>query len=61
MTINMSLPLHLPIQSDPRCRCPTASSRYGDYHVIRENKRVATLIELGYLSNPVEELTINIE
>ncbi|MFD9624873.1 SH3 domain-containing protein [Peribacillus muralis] len=33
-------------------------SRYGNYHVIRENKRVATLIELGYLSNPVEELTI---
>ncbi|MFJ7744184.1 SH3 domain-containing protein [Peribacillus sp. NPDC097295] len=37
---------------------PNRGYRYGDYHVIRENKRVATLIELGYLSNPVDELTI---
>lgn len=37
---------------------PNRGSRYGDYHVIRENNRVATLIELGYLSNPVEELRI---
>ncbi|MGE1162216.1 SH3 domain-containing protein [Peribacillus simplex] len=38
---------------------PNRGSRYGDFHVIRENKRVATLIELGYLSNPVEELTLS--
>ncbi|MCU6600422.1 SH3 domain-containing protein [Peribacillus frigoritolerans] len=37
---------------------PNRGSRYGNYHVTRENKRVATLIELGYLSNPVEELTL---
>ena len=37
---------------------PNRGYRLGDYHVIRENKRVATLIELGYLSNPVDELTI---
>ncbi|CAH0134363.1 N-acetylmuramoyl-L-alanine amidase LytC [Peribacillus sp. Bi96] len=37
---------------------PNRGSRYGNFHVIRENKRVATLIELGYLSNPVEELTL---
>ncbi|WP_318508258.1 SH3 domain-containing protein [Bacillus sp. T3] len=29
--------------------------RFGDYHVLRENKRNATLLELGYLSNPTEE------
>ncbi|MDQ7862033.1 N-acetylmuramoyl-L-alanine amidase [Peribacillus frigoritolerans] len=40
---------------------PNRGSRYGNYHVTRENKRVATLIELGYLSNPVERVDINIE
>lgn len=29
--------------------------RYGDYHVLRENKRNAALLELGYLSNSAEE------
>lgn len=29
-------------------------TRFGDYHVIRENSRPATLLELGYLSNPYE-------
>lgn len=29
--------------------------RFGDYHVIRENKQNAVLLELGYLSNPAEE------
>lgn len=32
--------------------------RLGDYHVIRENKRSAVLLELGYLSNPAEEILI---
>ncbi|MBN8200670.1 SH3 domain-containing protein [Bacillus sp. NTK034] len=32
--------------------------RVGDYHVVRENKRNAVLIELGYLSNPAEEALI---
>ncbi|NMD70584.1 SH3 domain-containing protein [Bacillus sp. DNRA2] len=32
--------------------------RHGDYHVIRENKRNAALLELGYLSNPTEESLI---
>lgn len=32
--------------------------RFGDYHVIRENKRNAILLELGYLSNPAEEILI---
>lgn len=33
--------------------------RFGDFHVIRENSQKATLIELGYLSNPTEEMTLN--
>ncbi|MGJ7912256.1 SH3 domain-containing protein [Neobacillus sp. LXY-1] len=33
--------------------------RFGDFHVIRENSQKATLIELGYLSNPQEEITLN--
>jgi N-acetylmuramoyl-L-alanine amidase len=33
--------------------------RFGDFHVIRENTQKATLIELGYLSNPAEEMTLN--
>lgn len=33
--------------------------RFGDYHVIRENSQNAALMELGYLSNPEEEMTLN--
>ncbi|KQL53436.1 hypothetical protein AN964_07975 [Heyndrickxia shackletonii] len=33
--------------------------RFGDFHVIRENSGPAVLTELGYLSNPNEELLIN--
>lgn len=33
--------------------------RYGDYHVLRENKQNAVLLELGYLSNPAEETLIS--
>lgn len=32
--------------------------RFGDFHVIRENSQKAALLELGYLSNPEEELTL---
>jgi N-acetylmuramoyl-L-alanine amidase len=33
--------------------------RFGDFHVIRENSQKAVLMELGYLSNPSEEMTLN--
>ena len=33
--------------------------RFGDYHVLRENKRHSTLLELGYLSNPEDEMLAN--
>lgn len=34
-------------------------ARYGDLHVIRENRQPAILIELGYISNLSEEVMIN--
>lgn len=33
-------------------------ARFGDYHVLRENNRNGVLLELGYLSNPIEETLI---
>lgn len=33
--------------------------RFGNFHVLRENIRPAALLELGFLSNPTEEWTIN--
>jgi N-acetylmuramoyl-L-alanine amidase len=35
--------------------------RFGDYYVIRENSKKAVLVELGYLSNPTEELLVGTE
>ncbi|WP_144701367.1 SH3 domain-containing protein [Fictibacillus phosphorivorans] len=32
--------------------------RYGNFHVLRENKQPAILVELGFLSNPFDEMTI---
>lgn len=34
-------------------------ARFGDYHVLRENKQKAVLLELGYLSNPAEEALVS--
>ncbi|QHE53099.1 SH3 domain-containing protein [Pontibacillus sp. HMF3514] len=33
-------------------------ARFGDYHVIRENRQPALLLELGFLSNPQEGKTV---
>ncbi|MGM7721005.1 N-acetylmuramoyl-L-alanine amidase [Metabacillus sp. Hm71] len=33
--------------------------KFGNFHVLRENKAAAALVELGFLSNRTEELTIN--
>lgn len=33
--------------------------RLGNYHVLRENKNPAILVELGYLSNSLEEMTVS--
>lgn len=32
--------------------------RYGNYHVLRENRQNSALLELGYLSNPTEEILV---
>lgn len=32
--------------------------RFGNFHVIRENKKPAVLLELGFLSNPAEEQVV---
>ncbi len=34
-------------------------TQVGNYHVVRENKNPAVLLELGFLSNPTEEATVN--
>jgi N-acetylmuramoyl-L-alanine amidase len=39
-------------------RLKSRGVRSGDYHVVRENKRQAVLMELGYLSNSAEEMTL---
>jgi N-acetylmuramoyl-L-alanine amidase len=28
---------------------------FGDYHILRENRIPATLVELGFLTNPTDE------
>jgi N-acetylmuramoyl-L-alanine amidase len=38
---------------------PDRGVRFGDFHVIRENPQPAILLELGYLSNPGDEKTVN--
>ena len=38
---------------------PDKGVKFGDYHVLRENKRPAALIELGFLSNPTEEKVVS--
>lgn len=35
--------------------------RFGDFYVLRENPKLAVLVELGYISNPNEELNIQSE
>ncbi|NWQ40147.1 SH3 domain-containing protein [Bacillus sp. EB106-08-02-XG196] len=39
-------------------RLKSRGVRSGDYHVVRENQRHAVLMELGYLSNSAEEMTL---
>lgn len=49
--------IHLATQSQTKLK--SRGVRFGDYHVIRENKQNAALLELGYLSNPTEEFILN--
>jgi N-acetylmuramoyl-L-alanine amidase len=37
---------------------PGGNVRFGNFHVLRENKQPAVLVELGFLSNPFDEMTV---
>jgi N-acetylmuramoyl-L-alanine amidase len=37
---------------------PGGNVRFGNFHVLRENNQPAVLIELGFLSNPYDEMTV---
>lgn len=45
--------------ANSQTRLKSRGVRSGDYHVVRENQRAAVLMELGYLSNSAEEMTLN--
>jgi N-acetylmuramoyl-L-alanine amidase len=44
--------------TNSQTRLKSRGVRSGDYHVVRENHRAAVLMELGYLSNSAEEMTL---
>lgn len=44
--------------TNAQTRLKSRGVRSGDFHVVRENQQKAVLMELGYLSNPSEELTL---
>ncbi|MBP2240544.1 N-acetylmuramoyl-L-alanine amidase [Cytobacillus eiseniae] len=48
--------VHSSIASQSRLK--NRDYRFGDYYVLRENKNRAILLELGYLSNPSEEILV---
>ncbi|QED48752.1 SH3 domain-containing protein [Cytobacillus dafuensis] len=54
---NLAENVHSSITSNTNLK--DRSYRFGDYYVLRENKRNAILLELGYLSNPGEEIVIS--
>lgn len=45
--------------TNAQTRLKSRGVRTGDFHVIRENPQKAVLMELGYLSNSAEEMTLN--
>jgi N-acetylmuramoyl-L-alanine amidase len=53
----LSTELHSAVSSRTSLR--DRGVRQGDYHVIRENKQPSVLLELGYLSNPAEEMLVS--
>ncbi|WHX99432.1 SH3 domain-containing protein [Neobacillus sp. DY30] len=44
--------------TNAQTRLKSRGVRTGDFHVVRENQRQAVLMELGYLSNSAEEMTL---
>lgn len=55
---NRSLAQTIQSEMVSRTNLDDRGARYGNYFVIRENKEPAILLELGFLSNPIEEITI---
>jgi N-acetylmuramoyl-L-alanine amidase len=53
----LSAELHSAVSSRTSLR--DRGVRQGDYHVIRENRQPSVLLELGYLSNPAEEMLVS--
>ncbi|MBU8879517.1 SH3 domain-containing protein [Bacillus sp. FJAT-29790] len=53
---NLAADVHYSVTSKTNLK--DRSYRFGDYYVLRENKRSAILLELGYLSNPAEEMLL---
>jgi N-acetylmuramoyl-L-alanine amidase len=53
-------PLASPLHSElmKQAKLKDRGTRAGNYHVLRENKQPSVLLELGYVSNSTEELTI---
>lgn len=54
-------PLASPVHDEllKQARLKDRGTKFGDYHVIRENRQPAVLLELGYVSNSAEELTVS--
>jgi N-acetylmuramoyl-L-alanine amidase len=44
--------------TNAQTRLKSRGVRSGDFHVVRENQRQAVLMELGYISNSAEEMTL---
>ncbi|WHZ56657.1 SH3 domain-containing protein [Metabacillus hrfriensis] len=53
-------PLASPVHSElmRQTKLKDRGTKFGDYHVIRENNQPAILLELGYVSNSTEEMTV---
>ncbi len=53
---NLAQELHSSVIS--RTKLKNRDVRYGNYYVLRENRQPSALVELGYLSNPTEEILV---
>lgn len=56
---NLAKELHSSVIS--RTKLNNRDVRYGNYYVLRENRQNSALVELGYLSNPSEEILVTSE
>ncbi|QNG61103.1 SH3 domain-containing protein [Bacillus sp. PAMC26568] len=54
-------PLASPVHSElmKQTKLKDRGTKVGNYHVLRENKQPSVLLELGYVSNSTEEMTVS--